>query len=69
MMVNDKKLRVAVSVRDDGCLRRQCYWPRTDPGVFTQGQGYRSRAGGTAGWFCGTREIEGCPNHADPARE
>ena len=42
------------------CLTFECYWPRPDPGVFTQGQGSRTREGKRE-WLCGTREIRGCP--------
>jgi len=55
-----------VLVCDRECAQRSCYWPRPDPGVFTQGRGYRTRAGGGRGWLCGTREIHGCPAPAEP---
>jgi len=60
MMVRDKKLKVKVSVSGPDCLIRKCYWPRPDPGIFTQGRGYRTRPGKKI-WLCGTREIHGCP--------
>jgi hypothetical protein len=63
MKVRDKKLKKDVDVCDKDCPRRSCYWPRSDPGVFTQGQGYRTRtnAYGKIEWLCGNREIRGCP--------
>lgn len=60
MKIRDKKNKVTVDVSDQDCLSRPCYWPRQDPGVFCQGQGYRSRSG-KRDWLCGTREINGCP--------
>jgi len=60
MKIRDKKLKKDVSVCDKDCPKRTCYWPRSDPGIFTQGKGYRSR-GYDAGWLCGTREARGCP--------
>ena len=60
MKVRDKKLKLFVEMRDKDCPQRDCYWPRPDPGVFTQGQGYRRRVG-KQGWLCGTREVRGCP--------
>ena len=61
MKIKDKKLKKWIDVSDKNCLKRKCYWPRIDPGVFTQGQGYRHRSGKQE-WLCGTREIHGCPN-------
>jgi hypothetical protein len=61
VLIRDKELNVKVSVFCKECPTYQCYWPRPDPGVFTQGQGYRARAGGSKGYLCGTREIRGCP--------
>lgn len=60
MLIKDRQFKVNVDVSDADCLNRKCYWPRPDPGVFTQGQGYRQRAG-KQGWLCGNREIRGCP--------
>ena len=60
MKIRDKALKEMVDVSDKDCPNRPCYWPRPDPGVFSQGQGYRSR-GYNAGWMCGTREAHGCP--------
>ena len=64
MTVKDTQLKVLVAVAQKECPTYQCYWPRPDPGVFTQGQGYRARdpSGKTPpGWLCGNREIRGCP--------
>jgi len=61
--VKDKNHKELVDVCDRDCLQRPCYWPREDPGVFTQGVGYRSRnERGKPDWLCGNREIRGCPN-------
>lgn len=62
MKIKDRNLGKLVSVCDKECLRRKCYWPRPDPGVFTQGVGYRKRTV-DAGWLCGTREVRGCPDN------
>lgn len=62
MKIKDKKIGRLVLVADKDCSCRKCYWPRPDPGVFTQGVGYKARAGGSAGWLCGTREAHGCPD-------
>lgn len=61
MKIRDKIFKKYVDVSDRDCSKRPCYWPRPDPGVFSQGQGYKSRIGNT-GWICGTREIRGCPD-------
>ena len=47
MKVKDKRLEGMVDVLDKNYLKRKCYWPREDPGIFNQGRG--------------TREIKGCP--------
>lgn len=60
MKVKDKELKVLVDVAQKECPTYSCYWPRPDPGVFTQGVGYRQRTG-KQGWLCGRREIHGCP--------
>lgn len=62
MKIKDKSISQMVSVSDSGCPKRACYWPRPDPGIFTQGQGYRSRGTGKQEWLCGTREARGCPS-------
>ncbi len=62
MKVRDKELKVSVDVYEASCLRKKCYWPRTNPGVFTQGRGY-SNAG--KDWLCGTRHAHGCPPEKD----
>lgn len=64
MKVKDKALKMLVDVAEKQCLTYKCYWPRPDPGVFTQGRGYSPRPSwerGTREWLCGTREIHGCP--------
>ena len=58
MKIRDKNLKIDVLVSDRDCLKRPCYWPRLDPGSFTQGVGYRHRSND---WLCGTREARGCP--------
>ena len=58
---NYKNINKMVNVADIDCLNRKCYWPRPDPGIFTQGFGYRQR-NKKPEWLCGTREIHGCPN-------
>ena len=60
MRVKDKKVGEFVNVADKRCLGVSCYWPRPDPGSFTQGQGYTTRPGKRE-WLCGTREAHGCP--------
>ena len=61
MKIRDKEVKQNVEVWCRDCLKYECYWPRPDPGVFTQGQGYRQRTV-KVGWLCGTREIRGCPD-------
>jgi len=53
MKIRDKKLRANVEVADRLCPQRDCYWPRPDPGRFTQGKGYSNAVAGR--WLCGTR--------------
>ena len=60
MIIRDKNVKELVDVCDKDCPKRTCYWPRSDPGVFTQGVGYRTREGKQE-WLCGRREINGCP--------
>lgn len=62
MKIRDKKLKVLVDVCGNDCPTYRCYWPRPDPGIFTQGQGYRTRESGSKGYLCGTREMHGCPD-------
>lgn len=71
MKVRDKNVKQMVDVCDKDCLKRSCYWARSDPGVFTQGVGYRTRtdAFGKIGWLCGNREIRGCPDPKPPIKE
>lgn len=59
MLIKCGKIRVDVS--DADCPKRPCFWARVDPGVFTQGRGYRAREGKPY-WLCGNREIRGCPD-------
>jgi hypothetical protein len=61
MKIKDKTVGQLVNVCDKRCPERKCYWPRPDPGVFTQGVGYRQRTV-KVGWLCGTREVHGCPD-------
>ena len=61
MKIKDKKINKMVSVADIDCPNQKCYWPRLDPGVYTEGFGYRPRPGKQE-WVCGTREIRGCPD-------
>lgn len=60
MKIKVKGYKDKIDVSAIDCASKKCFWPRPDPGVFTQGQGYRARAV-NAGWLCGTREIHGCP--------
>lgn len=62
MMVRDRKVGKQVDVADRDCPKRNCYWPRPDPGHFVQGRGYSQRPGCNRGWLCGTREVRGCPS-------
>jgi hypothetical protein len=57
--VRDKELNKQVDVYCKGCLTYTCYWPRPDPGTFTQGKGYSFRSND---WLCGEREAHGCPD-------
>lgn len=61
MKVKDKELKQMVDVYCKECSSYECYWPRPDPGVFTQGVGYRQRSNSSKDWLCGNREIRGCP--------
>lgn len=62
MKVKDKEIKEVVDVSGKDCPTLKCYWPRPDPGVFTQGRGYSQRPGGSRGYICGRREIHGCPD-------
>jgi hypothetical protein len=65
MKVKDKDINEFVNVCHKDCVsgNRQCYWPRSDPGIFVQGQGYRSRGSKVShDYICGTRAIHGCPD-------
>ncbi len=59
MLIKDKELKVKVDVLDAECLQRRCYWPRSNPGVYTQGRGYSNAK--PKEWLCGTRCAHGCP--------
>ena len=61
MLIKDLDMHALVDVAEKTCPSYACYWPRPDPGIFTQGQGYRARSTGERGWLCGTREARGCP--------
>ena len=66
MKIRDKTIKELVDVSEKDCLNRTCYWPRPDPGVFTQGVGYRTRnPGRKPEWLCGHREIHGCPKNTE----
>ena len=71
MKVKDKQLKVWVDVAETRCPGLTCYWPRPDPGIFTQGQGYRTRdpRSTKTEWLCGTREIRGCPIQPIPTQD
>ena len=70
MKVKDKNVGKMVEVCEKECPSRPCYWPRPDPGAFTQGVGYRARSGSSNRWLCGTREIKGCPDgYCKPANK
>lgn len=58
MQIRDKELKQLVDVSEKDCPSYTCYWPRLDPGSFTQGVGY---SGGGKRYLCGNREIRGCP--------
>ena len=59
MIIKDKNLKKYVDVCEENCPKFKCYWPREDPGNFTQGKGYSFRSNN---WLCGNREIRGCPD-------
>lgn len=64
MKIKVKGYKVLIDVSRKECPMFTCFWPRSDPGVFTQGVGYRTRTDsrGKIGWLCGNREINGCPD-------
>lgn len=65
MKVKDEQINEWVDVAEKECVsgNRLCYWPRTDPGVFVQGRGYRSRGNKpSSDYICGNRAIHGCPD-------
>ena len=63
MKIRDKELKKDIDVRDKECPKRDCYWPRQDPGAFSPGAGYSQRDPHQKKitWICGTRDIRGCP--------
>ena len=63
MKIKDKNIQETVDVFARGCLQKTCYWPRPNPGSFTQGRGYQNT--GVKGWVCGTRHAHGCPVNGD----
>ncbi len=64
MKIRDRNLKETVSVCDRSCPGKSCYWPRPDPGNFTQGRGYHN-TDRNRGWLRGTREAHGCPDQGD----
>ena len=67
MKVKDKSLKKDVDVMCKDCPSYQCYWPRPNPGIFTQGQGYRKYGDSRDNMYlCGNREIRGCPDNPKP---
>lgn len=60
MKIHDKELKVKVDVYEPSCLKKECYWPRTNPGSFSQGRGYNNA--NLKEWLCGTRHAHGCPD-------
>jgi hypothetical protein len=63
MKVKDKEINKTVEVCHKECPKRECYWPRPDPGVFTPGKGYKSRGSKPSSeYICGHRAIHGCPD-------
>lgn len=58
MQIRDGILKKKIEVSRKECPTFECYWPRLDPGSFTQGIGYTHRSNN---WICGRREINGCP--------
>ncbi len=64
MEIKNKELKKMVNVSRKECPTFDCYWPRAHPGIFTQGQGYKSCDASIKGkYICGNREIRGCPDH------
>jgi hypothetical protein len=62
MKIRDKDLKKPVDVLSKECFLLKCYWPRLNPGSFSQGRGYRSYGDARdKEWLCGTREAHGCP--------
>ena len=40
--IKDQRVKELVDVADRNCQEKFCYWPRPDPGSFTQGRGYHN---------------------------
>jgi hypothetical protein len=63
LKIKDKKLKKLVDVSCQECPTFDCYWPRLNPGSFSQGRGYRSYGDERdREWLCGNRNIRGCPD-------
>jgi hypothetical protein len=63
MKVKDKILKVIVDVCEKECQNYICYWARQNPGIFSQGMGYRAYGDKRdKEYLCGNREIRGCPD-------
>lgn len=63
MEIMDKNMKVKVDVYNKDCLTLKCYWPRRNPGSFSQGRGYRSYGDKRDDqWLYGTRNAHGCPD-------
>lgn len=62
MKIKDNTLKKETDVAYKTCPSYKCYWPRPNPGIFTQGQGYHHFGDHRDHeWICGTREVRGCP--------
>ena len=57
MNIRDKNIKQHVDVQCEDCQTYKCYWPRLNPSIYNQGQGYRDKM-----WLCGRRVISGCPD-------
>ncbi len=62
MKIRDKNLKKMVDVAEKNCPKFKCYWARPDPGVFTQGVGYRQTCKNPV-YLCGHRDVHGCPEN------
>lgn len=62
MKIKDKELKKEIDVSEKICPKYKCYWPRPNPGSFSQGRGYRSYGDKRdKEYLCGTRNAHGCP--------